>query len=491
MKVYPSYSDYRHMAKRFNLIPVWARIMGDLDTPVSALQKLYGDSENTYLLESVEGGEHLGRYSFTGSRPFLVFRSTGGLVETIGPTGSVQRSVDDPFAYLSQLFTGFNAYCDQRLPRFWGGAVGFIGYDTVRFFENLPGIPKPRLPVPDIYLVFPGEVVIFDHVRNQIILTVITHPQEEHKGYRYACKRLENMAEDLYRAVPLATPVYRQQITGSTVAPEFTSTTDRAAFEKTVTKAKQYIRSGDIFQVVLSQRLQTRFSASPLRLYRLLRSINPSPYMFYLNYSGTKIIGSSPEVMVSMENGMARLRPIAGTRRRGETPGEDEHLARELLSDPKERAEHIMLVDLGRNDLGRVCEYGTVEVTDLMRVERYSHVMHIVSDISGTVHKGKNAFDVFRACFPAGTVSGAPKIRAMQIIDELEPVARGPYAGAVGYFGFDGNMDTCIAIRTIVIRDDTAYIQAGAGIVADSDPGREYEETLNKAKALVKTVQEG
>jgi anthranilate synthase component 1 len=381
---------------------------------------------------------------------------------------------------------GFTVYQPPGLPRFFGGAVGYVSYDAVRHYERLPGTPHDDLELPEALFMMTELVVAFDHLKHKLLLIANTRPGAEPEvAYRRAMALLDRAVERLRGPVPVPPGVSLLRPRPLSVQ----STTTREQFEGAVEAAKEYIRAGDAFQVVVSQRLQTSVRSRPLDIYRVLRTINPSPYMFYITFGDLKIIGSSPELLVRVEDGIAETRPIAGTRPRGQSEAEDAVLEQELLADAKERAEHVMLVDLGRNDLGRVCEYGTVEVKQMMRIERYSHVMHLVSDVRGKVSPGKDALDVLAAVFPAGTLSGAPKVRAMQIIDELEPLRRGVYGGAIGYLGWGGSMDTCIAIRTMVMKGDKVYIQAGAGIVADSNPALEYEESLNKARALIRALE--
>ncbi len=488
-----SREEFRAYAREHNLIPVFREILGDLHTPVSAFHKL-DDGRFAYLLESVEGGEQVGRYSFLGGAPSVVFTARGREV-TIERDGEVISRLlaagEDPLHVLRELMHAYRVAKVPGLPKFYGGAVGYFSYDTVRFFERLPEPPPDELGLPDCCFVFTDACVIFDHVRHRILVVCNAHVDGDIDiAYDRALAKIDDLIRQLQ--APDTRPL---GVLASDPAPETAveSNFTRDGFMAAVEKAKDYITAGDIIQVVLSQRLQRELSPAlreqPFNLYRALRYLNPSPYMYYLAYGDLKIIGSSPERLVSEEAGTVITRPIAGTRRRGKTAEEDAALATELLTDEKERAEHIMLVDLGRNDLGRVCEYRSVEVDQLMSVEQYSHVMHIVSNVRGTLRPEFDHFDVLRACFPAGTVSGAPKIRAMEIIDELEPTRRGPYAGAIGYFSFEGNMDTAITIRTIVVHDGIAYVQAGAGIVADSVPASEYEETLNKARALLKALE--
>jgi len=483
----PSREEFCSLSRSYNLIPVYREIIADTDTPVSCLAKL-GLGPVAFLLESVEGGERLGRYSFLGSSALCTFRTFGNRVDLVFPDGRrVQERVDDPLARLQQLLAAYRPAPVPGLPRFYGGAVGYVGYDAVRFLERLPGGKPDHLGTPDLAFLITDAVIVFDHVARKIQVVVNTPVNgDPGQAYDQAVRRIEATIERLHGDARLA-PLSGVDL-GAAATPRFVANVTRKEFCQAVERARAYIAAGDIFQVVLSQRLSAPLRRDPFDVYRLLRSVNPSPYMFYLNFGDHQLIGSSPEVMVRLEGTRAELRPIAGTRPRGSDPHEDQRLAAELLADAKERAEHIMLVDLGRNDLGRVCRYGSVTVDELMVVERYSHVMHIVSNISGELAPGLTAFDLLRATFPAGTVTGAPKVRAMEIIDELETTRRGPYAGAVGYIGFSGNMDSCITIRTVIVRDGYAHVQAGAGVVADSEPEREYQETLNKAQALLKTI---
>ena len=484
---------FRALAQQHNLIPVYREILGDLHTPVSAFHKL-DDGRFAYLLESVEGGESVGRYSFLGGAPSLVLQARGREI-TLDRQGQVETrrlaEGEDPLHVLKALMGEYRVARVPGLPKFYGGAVGYFSYDTVRFFEDLPDAPPDDLGLPECYFVFTDVCLIFDHVRHRIFVVCNAHVNgDPDAAYARALEKIDDLIRQLQRQEDQPLGLIPGDA-GVEMAMESNFTHD--GFLAAVDRAKEYIAAGDIIQVVLSQRLQRELSpclrAQPFNLYRALRYLNPSPYMYYLSYGDLKIIGSSPERLVSEESGAVITRPIAGTRRRGRDAEEDAALAADLLADAKERAEHIMLVDLGRNDLGRVCEFGSVEVDQLMAVEHYSHVMHIVSNVVGKLQSGHDHFDVLRACFPAGTVSGAPKIRAMEIIDELEPTRRGPYAGAIGYFSFEGNMDTAITIRTIVVKDGIAYVQAGAGIVADSVPESEYQETLNKARALLKALE--
>jgi len=485
----PSLEEFKHKAKKGNLIPVYREILADRETPVSAFQKI-DDGRNSFLLESMEGGEKWARYSFLGSRPSVIVKSFGTSVE-ITRDGKTEKSTftDDPLEMIKKVLFAYKPVPDPSLPRFFGGAVGFLGYDVVRFFEELPARQKPGLDIPDIFFMITDTLVVFDNITHMIKVVSNAHVKgrSAEAAYREATKKINALVRKLKTGV-------KEQGARAGRAPKakehlLASNFTQPQYEQAVLKAKEYIKAGDIFQVVPSQRFQTKITAEPYEIYRALRLINPSPYMYFLRCGDTTVVGASPEVMVRLEGDRIDLRPIAGTRRRGATEEEDKALAEELLADPKERAEHIMLVDLGRNDVGRVSEPGSVNVSELMVIERYSHVMHIVSNVRGRLSGNRDAYDVIRACFPAGTVSGAPKIRAMQIIDELEPTQRGPYAGAVGYFGFSGNMDTCITIRTLVIKKGVAYIQAGGGVVADSDPPAEYQETVNKAKAMMRAVE--
>jgi anthranilate synthase component 1 len=485
----PSLEQFRGLARQGNLIPVSRQIFADMETPVSAFRKI--DSGNyAFLLESVEGGEQWGRYSFLGSNPSLVVRARGERVEILQGQGAEGLGdIRDPFAALQRTLAQHRAVAVPGLPRFTGGLVGYLGYDTVRHLERLPSTASADLGFPDALFLLTDTLLIFDNVTHRI--TVVSNAavgDESDRGvertYRESQQKIDAIIAALRR--PVGAPA---GFTGSAAPAEPESTFTRQRFCEAVRKAKAYIQAGDAIQVVLSQRLALRTEADPFDVYRALRVVNPSPYMYYLRLGDLKVVGSSPEMLVRLEGERIDLRPIAGTRPRGASEDEDRALAAELLADPKERAEHIMLVDLGRNDVGKVARAGSVSVSDLMTVERYSHVMHLVSHIRGLVEPGRDAFDVLGACFPAGTVTGAPKVRAMEIIEELEPVRRGPYAGAVGYVSFSGNLDTCITIRTILFSRGVAWIQAGAGIVADSVPEREYEETMNKARALRRAIE--
>lgn len=482
----PSLDDFREKAAQGNLIPVYREILADTETPVSAFLKI-NDGCCAFLLESVTGGEKWARYSFIGSAPEAVIVGEDGKV-VLKENGTVTDLPfeKDPLEAIKRILERYRPVEVSGLPRFYGGAVGYLSYDVVRFFEKLPYNDKPGIGLPEIFLMLTDTLLIFDNVAGRIKVVSNAHVDEGEadEAYQRAVAKIDALIEKLRAPLPLpgaSRPVDK-------VSGESRSNFTPEGFHDAVLRAKEYVRAGDIIQVVLSQRFEREVTCEPFDIYRALRAINPSPYMFYLKMGRTSLVGSSPEVMVRLEGGKIELRPIAGTRRRGETDEEDIALEKELLADPKERAEHIMLVDLGRNDVGRVSSPGGVEVNELMTVERYSHVMHIVSNVRGRIAKDKDAYDVMRSCFPAGTVSGAPKIRAMEIIEELEPTRRGPYAGSVGYFGFSGSMDTCITIRTIVVKDGKAGVQAGAGIVADSEPEKEFQETVNKAMGMMKAI---
>jgi len=485
----PAFEDFQKLAGKAGLIPVFREIVADLDTPLSVFAKVAGDESHAFLLESLEGGEKWGRYSFIGLDPILTFESRGENISIRRGKDNQERK-GDPLVILKEVLESFKVSQDNDfLPRFYGGAVGYLGYDMVRFMEHLPVMTPPQEIFPDSSFMIPRLVLIFDNFHQT--LTIVncvetdgnTNPESL---YREAQKKIDSIVMRL-RNTPL--PVSLTEVPSKEGDHNFKPNMTQESFKQMVARAKEYILAGDIIQVVLSQRFHSKTNLSPLVIYRALRHINPSPYLFYVKLGESIQIGSSPEILVRLEEGMVDVRPIAGTRPRGRTAEEDLALENELLADPKERAEHLMLVDLGRNDVGRVAQYGTVDTHDLLVIERYSHVMHIVSGVRGRLEEGKDQFDVIRACFPAGTVSGAPKIRAMEIIEELEPERRGPYAGAVGYFGFSGNMDFCITIRTFVMNGDDLWVQAGAGIVADSDPEMEYQETLNKSRGLRRAVE--
>lgn len=499
---HPSRQEFIKKAKQGNLIPVYKELLADIETPLSIFKKL-DKGEFSFLLESAERGERWGRYSFLGTNPSLIFKSKGQDVEIIKNEKSRKFESGQPLAELKKLISQYKPVETPDLPYFWGGLVGYVSYDSVRFFEPILVASDKNindLNLPDIFFILADQVLIFDHLQQKLKIVVNAHIAKNRKHTLAGTGKTENRLEKIYKQATERIEQIIQEInkplkeelllpSPDLKGENWKSNFSQQGFKAAVSKAKEHIRQGDIIQVVLSQRWQTELDCSPLNIYRALRVINPSPYMFYLNFKEVKLIGSSPEILVRCQGRKAELRPIAGTRRRGKDIGEDEKLIKELLSDPKEKAEHIMLVDLGRNDLGRVCEYKSISIPELMTIEKYSHVMHIVSQCEGNLKKNKDVFDLFKACFPAGTVSGAPKIRAMQIIGELEENKRGPYAGAVGYFGFSGNLDFCITIRTILVKNNRVYIQAGAGIVVDSQPQREYEETINKAKAMKEAVE--
>jgi anthranilate synthase component 1 len=481
---YPSFDQFKVKATQGNLIPVYREIMGDLETPVAAFLKL-DQGDFSFLLESVEGGEKWGRYCFLGGDPSIIFQSKGRRVEITRDGQSEVHEGVDPLDALKHLMAEFHPVEVEGLPRFFGGAVGYLSYDMVRFFERLPERTVDDLNLPDAMFMLTDTIVIFDHMLQKIKVVsnaLVDGPPE--KAYQQAIAKIERLISRL-RQLPPPRPA-RQSPAGALA---LTSTFTKEAYEGVVERAKEYIRAGDIIQVVPSQRLEAAIEVDPFDIYRTLRTVNPSPYMFYLKFRDLRLIGSSPEVNVRLEGSLIELRPLAGTRRRGRDAAEDQEITAELMQDPKERAEHIMLVDLGRNDVGRVAKIGSVKVTELLQVEKYSHVMHLVSHVVGELADGKDCYDVMRATFPQGTVSGAPKIRAMEIIEELEPTKRGPYAGAVGYFSYSGNMDTCIALRTMTVQGTRAFVQAGGGVVADSVPALEYEETLNKARALMRAIE--
>ncbi|HEY4255749.1 MAG TPA: anthranilate synthase component I [Candidatus Udaeobacter sp.] len=503
----PSLDEFLELSKQGNVIPVFAEFVGDCETTISAFKK-FNHCPYSFLFESTEKNDVSGRFSFVGFDPRLVIESYGREIRIVR-NGIEERfsTSTDPLDEVRKLMARYRFLARPELPRFAGGAVGFLGYEAMRFFE--PKVPPAReddLRLPEMLFMLTGNVLIFDHrLRSlKIVVNAFLDDDSAEKAYARASESVESIMQQLAEPVdlPLVTiadcetaflardAALSRKVSGVGAARRpYQSNFQPREFERAVEQAKEYIRAGDVFQVVLSQRFESPFEGEPLDFYRCLRFINPSPYMFCLKFGNDfALVGSSPEMHVRVVGNTVEIRPIAGTRARGITPAQDEANGAELLTDPKERAEHIMLVDLARNDVGRVAEFGTVHVTEFMEIERYSHVMHIVSNVTGHLRSGCSAFDVVRATFPAGTVSGAPKIRAMQIISELENTRRGCYAGAVGYFGFDGNIDSCIALRCAVLKDAQAYFQAGAGIVADSDPEREYEETISKARAMMKAL---
>ncbi len=484
----PTFDEFCQHASGHDLVPVYRQLVSDTLTPVSAYCRLPA-SDDSFLFESVVGGERIGRYSFVGAGPYLWLEAHGTTIRRRDAEGTTEWTTADPLAELERLVAAHRAPHLPGLPRFTGGAVGYAGYDTVRYVENLPNAPEDDRQLPDLSFAFYDRMVVFDHLRKTIL--VVAHADvsggDLRAAYDRACQLVDELCDFLRH------PTDELTLTDISLAGDprhdVKSNMTRSQYEQAVEQAKEYIKAGDIFQVVLSQRLEVPTAATPLEIYRALRVVNPSPFMFLVRSAAVSLVGSSPEIMVRVEDGEVTIRPLAGTRPRGATEALDLALEQELLADEKERAEHVMLVDLARNDVGRVAKYGSVELTDVMKVERYSHVMHITSNVTGQLIEGKSALDALRSGLPAGTVSGAPKVRAMQIIDELEPHRRGPYGGAVGYLDFTGNMDTCIALRTIVVQGGTAYLQAGAGIVADSVPASEYEETLNKARGLLKAME--
>lgn len=496
---FPSEKDFLKLAQNANLIPVYKEIEGDLETPVSAYLKIARKAKYSFLLESVEGEEKVARFSFLARDPELIFQSKNNEAKITtfkkGKALNTSRKIKDtPLIFLREILSKYKFVHIPGLPRFCGGMVGYLSYDVVRFFERLPHKTKDDLKIPDTLLVLAKSIIIFDHLNHKIkIVNCVFVDQKLNEkskitAYKVALKSIDMAIKELNAPLRLTKNKIGLRETKS-LKLNIQSNLTEEEFKSLVEKAKHEIQIGEIIQVVLSQRFKVALKTDSFKIYRALRSLNPSPYMYYLKFGDVHIVGSSPELLVRCEDGVVETRPIAGTRPRGKDEKEDEALAKNLLSDPKEKAEHIMLVDLGRNDLGRVCKQGTVQVSEFMIVEKYSHVMHIVSNVRGKLADGKDSLDVLQAAFPAGTVSGAPKIRAMEIIERLEKVSRGPYAGCIGYFSFSGNLDTCITIRTIVVAKNKAYIQAGAGIVADSDPQKEYQETINKAKAQIMAIE--
>ncbi|HRX83671.1 MAG TPA: anthranilate synthase component I [Phycisphaerae bacterium] len=491
LELHPTRERFDQLARRAGAVPVYCQLLSDQLTPVSAFAKLAQGAEHAFLLESVVGGEKIARFSFLAANPAAVFEANGSEATFRSADGAESWDSGDPLARLEEILKGYSVAHLPELPRFIGGAVGYAGYDVIRYYERLPNAPEDDRRLPDLYFGLYDEMVIFDHVQKRINVVALARVDRDgaDAAYADARRRIERIVADLSQVAPaplLAIAAPQESL-------PYKSNFVQADFERAVDRCKEYIRAGDIFQVVISQRLAVDTTAHPFDIYRALRAVNPSPFMFYLKAPKTTLVGASPEILCRVEDGVVTTRPLAGTRPRGRNPDEDAALEKELLSDPKECAEHVMLVDLGRNDVGRVAELSTVKVDELMTVERYSHVMHISSNVTGTLAEGRSAFDALRAVLPVGTVSGAPKIRAMEIIDELEPTRRGPYAGAVGYFDFAGNMDTCIALRTLVVTESPdgsrkVYAQVGAGIVADSEPSREYAETLHKAASMLKAI---
>jgi anthranilate synthase component 1 len=486
--LHPSFEEFARLAQRGNLIPVYQELLMDLETPLSFFRRLERD-RYAFLLESVEGSERWARYSFIGTRPYLVFKSRGKNVEIVEDGVKKHLQADEPLRVLEQLLKEQRPVTVDGIPPFFGGALGYVAYDAVEHFHRIANAKRDPHGMPEIFFIFVQTLVAFDNLKHTIKVidnVRVGDGKNLRRKYDAAAARIRRLVASVEKT---ARKTASRELTAPAREKKFQSNLTPRAFKDSVGRAKEYIRAGDIIQAVLCQRLETTTEADPFEIYRALRLINPSPYMYYLEMEGLRVIGSSPETMVRLTGDTIELRPIAGTRRRGVTPEEERALEADLLADPKERAEHIMLVDLGRNDVGRVAAIGTVEVNELMAIERYSHVIHLVSNVRGKLAPGKSAFDLFVSTFPAGTVSGAPKIRAMQIIAELEPEKRGLYAGAIGYFGFNGNLDTCIVIRTIVMQGKKAFINAGAGIVADSDPESEYQETLSKARGMLKAIE--
>ncbi|MFO0806278.1 MAG: anthranilate synthase component I [Gemmataceae bacterium] len=489
MSHFPSFEQFAELARTHTVVPVYRRLTGDTLTPVSAFKKIES-GEWSFLFESVVGGERIGRYSFLGAEPFKKFEARGNRVRVQHGSGPwVESEAADPLKVLEDMIAEHRAPNLPGLPRFSGGAVGYAGYDTVRYVERLPNAPTDDRGLPDLSFGFYDRMVIFDHVAKTVSVVANAIGGDDRAAYDSACRRVDELVGRLQapgNEIRMADIDPRPEARNpKPVRSNFT----KEGYEAAVRKVVEYINAGDAFQIVLSQRFQAETTAHPFDVYRALRVVNPSPFMFYVRSGSVTLVGASPEIMCRVENGVITNRPLAGTRPRGATPEEDKRLAEELVADPKERAEHIMLVDLARNDVGRVAKLGSIRIGDLLTVERYSHVMHLSSTVTGLLLPEKTAFDALRASLPAGTLSGAPKVRAMEIIDELEPHRRGPYGGAVGYVDFSGNMDTCIALRTMVMIGNTAYVQAGAGIVADSVPASEYQETVNKAMSLLRALE--
>ncbi len=486
---FPSVSEVKNLATQgYNFIPVAIECSGDMETPISVYKKLE-KNKYCFLLESVEGGQKIARYSFIGRNPFLLFESRNN-ISKITENRVVIEKTGNPVHILEEICNRYKSPDISSIPRFSGGGTGFFSYDLVRSFENLPNPPKDDTNIPDSHFIFTDEVIAFDHLRHKIVLMVnmqINEGTDIDLAYSKAIRRIMDIQSELKAKVPQGTSKIKA-LTGKTT--ELKSNLSKEQYIEIVEKAKDYIKNGDIFQVVLAQRFTCDVDVEAFNVYRALRSINPSPYMYYLNFGDYEVVGASPEMLLRVENGIMQTCPIAGTRKRGATNEEDERLADELLADPKELAEHNMLVDLGRNDIGRVAEFGSVKVTDYKYIQRFSHVMHIVSNVEGRLKSGKTVFDALASVLPAGTLSGAPKIRAMEIIDELETVKRSVYGGAVCYVSFNGNFDSCITIRTAMIKNGKAYIGAGAGIVYDSVPEKEYEECINKAGAMFSALKE-
>ena len=487
---YPNFETFQRLADDYELVPVYRTLLSDTLTPVSAFDRLQCQGTSC-LFESVIGGEKVGRYSFLGTNPFMQIHATGRSVTVLADGETTNFKSDDPLQVLRERLAGMRVARLDGLPPFIGGAVGYAGYDVVRYTENLPHAPPNDRGLPDLSFAFYDHIIVFDHITKTVTVVVLAKTENKtsdvRESYEQACRQLKDLVGQLSNQSTSMTPADIDVAGNVNIA--YQSNFCQQDFEDAVRRCVDYIQAGDVFQVVISQRLEVPILSDAFEVYRTLRVVNPSPFMFFLRSPEVTLVGSSPEIMCRVVDGTMTVRPLAGTRPRGRDESHDRQLAEELLNDPKERAEHVMLVDLGRNDVGRVARYGTVELTDVMTIERYSHVMHISSNVNGQLQEGFDAFDALKASLPAGTVSGAPKVRAMEIIDEMEPHRRGPYAGAVGYIDYRGNMDTCIALRTIVIHNGKAYVQAGAGIVADSVPENEFNETLNKARGLLKAIE--
>lgn len=481
---------FLELAKNYNVIPLAREIVADTETPVSLYLKLQGKNPQ-FLLESAQGGEKNARYSFIGLNPFCTFVSRDKTCE-IRRESQVNRVTGDPFLQIRKLLASYKVPKIPDCPPFFGGAVGFMGYELIQFIEDIGPFKEDLLDIPDCYLTFTRVNLVYDHRKKTLIVinnVIIDKGKDPEMAYVQGMEYLEEVVRQVKGSSSYPAVIWDNELSRTWENESMSiSPFDQSKFCEEVLKIKNHIFCGDIFQGVLSRRVTLSYNKDPFLAYRVLRSINPSPYMFYLNFPEVQLAGASPEMLVRLEGGVVTTRPIAGTRPRGKTAGEEALLEEDLINDPKERAEHLMLVDLGRNDLGRVCNYGSIKVKEIFKVDKFSHVMHMVSEVEGTANTGLDAVDVFKACFPAGTVTGAPKVRAMDIINKREPIRRGPYAGAVGYFSFSGDMDTCITIRTIVIKNGKAHIQAGAGIVADSQPLREFIETKEKARALLKVL---
>lgn len=488
---FPSLAEVKSLSASYSLIPVSMKLLADQETPIRLYQKIR--TSDSFLLESVEGGARWARFSFIGMNPFQIVEAKGEEITVSYRDGKRIVQKGNPVSFLREETDRFKSPKLPGFPRLSGGAVGFFGYNTLRYFENLPAHRKDAVRVPDMRFLFVDEMIAFDHLKQEIQLIVNLHVEPGDteytisEKYRQVCERIEQLATKV--SAPFQAE-QRIQVAAQAPAPlNVEANMTREQYEQLVVQAKEYIAAGDIFQVVLSQRFSVKTDVDPFAVYRLLRTLNPSPYMYYLEYEGETVVGTSPELLVRVEDEKVEMRPIAGTRKRGATPQEDELLAADLLADKKERAEHYMLLDLGRNDVGKVSSYGSVKVEEALVIENYSHVMHMVSHVTGKLREGLHAFDALLSAFPAGTVSGSPKLRAMEIIAELEPDSRHLYAGAIGYISFDGSLDSCITIRTLFFQDGYAHVQAGAGIVADSVPSSEYQETVNKAAAMISALE--